>query len=395
MKKILFTAFVFVLGLSSFGAVKKTPDLLKQKEKFSDIALFEAKSIYVNRNANIELLKQYQSNPSAYKSSELFPIAICYLTVRDLPRSKTALESMLKDNPKSIPIWRTLGSVNFLSGDLNESIKCYQKSVELGDEFSAIYCSSALTLAKRASEVKPFLPILQKFAKTHLEALNVLLTYSIEFPSKEIDKILEDVFANIEARRVIVSATPDSFRLVLRIYMAKPSIWTIDSLVIPARAAALFEQWKLALDTYQKVLEKFPNNPIALRGMGLVQYRLGDVSSAAKSIEKAYKMGDKDAAIDGVELFLLSKYRFIWDMFSDKIDVSKASLDVRAGLVQYAASQTDCADMFFTALKDSSSDVLFKDSKVRALIQQCLDKYGSDIRAKDIAKRMFKVSGQK
>ncbi len=392
MKKIFITFFIIALIGSSFASVAKTPDLLKQRDKFSDISMFEAKSIYVDRKANIELLKQYQSNPTSFKASELFPIAICYLTVRDFERAKFVLKEMVKEKPKSIPVWRTLGSVHFLIGDLQESIDAYKKAFELGDEFSAIYCCSALALARKSVEIKQYLPTLQKFAKTNLEALNVLLTYSIEFSSPEIDKILADVFKNIDARKVILSATPDSLRLVMRIYTAKPDVWTTNALVIPARAAALFQHWKLALDSYNKVLAQDPKNSLALRGMGLVQYRLGDVSSASDAIKKAYDMGDKDAAVDGIELFLLSKYRFIWDMFKDKIDVSKLSLDVRAGLIQYAASQNDCAEMFYSALKDTSTDVIFKDPKVRALVQQCLDKYGSDPRSRDVATRLFKAS---
>ncbi len=394
MKNTFIIFIISILSSTAFAVVAKTPALLRQKDKFSDVKMFEAKSIYADRASNIALLKEYQSNPNAFKPNELFPIAICYLTVRDFERARTVLEIMAKDSPKLIQVWRTLGSANFLVGDLQKSVDSYKKAFELGDEFSAIYCCSALALARKSSEIKPFLPNLQKFAKINLEALNVLLTYSIEFPSPEIDKILADVFTNIDARKVILSSNPESLRLVLRVYMAKPSVWTTNSLVIPARAAALFQNWNVALDSYKKVLEQDPNNSLALRGMGLVQYRLGDVSAAANAIKKAYDVGDKDAAIDGIELFLLSKYRFIWDMFKNEIDISKLSLDIRAGLVQYASTQNDCAEMFYNAIKDSSTDVIFKDKKVRALVQLCLDKYGSDPRSRDVATRLFKASGR-
>jgi tetratricopeptide (TPR) repeat protein len=157
----------------------------------------------------------------------------------------------------------------------------------------------------------------------------------------------------------------------------------------------LLEQWTIALDCYKKALNENPNDSIALRGMGLVQYRLGDITTAANSIKKAYDNGDKDAAVDGIELFLLSKYRFVWNMFKDKVDVSKMSLDVRAGLVQYASEQKDCADMFFNALKQKDSDILFTDTKVRSLVRMGLDKYATDPRAKDIAKRLYNAVEKK
>ena len=89
---------------------------------------------------------------------------------------------------------------------------------------------------------------------------------------------------------------------------------------------------------------------------------------------------------------MLSKYRFIWNDFKDKVDISKLSLDIRAGLVQYASTQKDCADMFFNALKDKSSEPLFKDKKVGDLIRKCLDIYSKDTRAKEVATRLFKAS---
>ncbi|MBE6414427.1 MAG: hypothetical protein E7035_07755 [Verrucomicrobiaceae bacterium] len=393
MKRKILVFFVAVITTLCFGKnVVVSPELLKQKDKFSDIKLFESKRIYSDRNANIALLKDYENNPKAYKDNQLFPIAICYLTTRDFSKAKTVLNKLIGDDERNIIVLRTLGSVNFLMRDLDASIDAYKKAVSHGDEFSAIYCSSALTLAKRPAEIKQFLPILQKFAKTNLEALNVLITYTMRFKSPENEKNLKNTIKDVDARKVLTSANPESLRLHLRLYVTNPDIWTPSALVVPARAAALFEDWILAVDCYKKVLKAEPKNLLALRGMGLVHYRLGDVTAASNSIKKAYEYGDKDAAIDGVELFLLAKYRFIWDEFKDKIDVSKVSLDIRAGLIQYASTQKDCADMFYNAVKDSSSEPLFKDPKVRSLIRQCLDAYSNDARAKAVAERYFNAT---
>ncbi|MBO5254395.1 MAG: hypothetical protein J6B07_01060 [Opitutales bacterium] len=393
MKKIVQFLLIFLFSVS-LNAVEElpNPDFLKQKNKFDNIKLFESKAIYRNTRANIELLKDYQKNPTSYKDSQLFPIAISYLSVRDFKKSREVLDKLSKAVPKNIVVWRTLGSACFLSGDLSSAVDAYKKAVSLGDEFSAIYCCSALTLANRPAEIKEFLSILKKFAPKNLEALNVLITYSFQFNSKENDKLVSDVMKDVDARKLLQSATPESMRLLLRVYTARPDIWTDNTVVVPGRAAALFEDWFKALDCYNKALKANPKNSLALRGMGLVHYRLGDVTAASNSIQKAYEYGDKEAAIDGIELFLLSKYRFIWNDFKDKVDISKLSLDIRAGLVQYASTQKDCADMFFNALKDKSSEPLFKDKKVGDLIRKCLDIYSKDTRAKEVATRLFKAS---
>ncbi|MFR6032256.1 MAG: hypothetical protein ACLUKN_03160 [Bacilli bacterium] len=55
----------------------------------------------------------------------------------------------------------------------------------------------------------------------------------------------------------------------------------------------------------------------------MVSYRTGDVMGASKHIKKAYENGDKDAATDGMELFLLSNNIDIWNTFKPYIkDVS-------------------------------------------------------------------------
>lgn len=393
MKKIL---ILVLLSLSVFAfAQQPSPELLKQHDKFSDVKLFEAKSIYRNRAENVKLIADYEKSPTSFKDNQLFPIAICYLSVRDFAKAKLALEKFLKTNPKNITVLRTLGSVDFMTRNLDECIKVYKQAIALGDEYSAIFCCSALLLSGKTKEIKEFLPIIEKFARKNLESLNILMAYVFESRSAETEKILSKTFKEMDVRKVILSANPESLRFSLRLYMAKRDVWPARNIVIPARAAALLEQWTIALDCYKKALNENPNDSIALRGMGLVQYRLGDITTAANSIKKAYDNGDKDAAVDGIELFLLSKYRFVWDMFKDKVDVSKMSLDVRAGLVQYASEQKDCADMFFNALKQKDSDILFTDTKVRSLVRVGLDKYATDSRAKDIAKRLYNAVEKK
>ncbi len=393
MIKFLLTFLVVLVSVVvSAKTTKPSPDFLKNKQNFSNIKLYESKRIYSDRNANIQLLKDYEKNPTSYKDDQLFPIAICYLSVRDFVKAKNVLNKLAYSEADSIIVMRTLGSINFLMRDLDASIDAYKKAVSYGDEFSAVYCSSALILAQRSAEIKQFLPILQKHAKTNLEALNVFISYSLQFKDADTEKKLKSVISTIDARKVLMSANPESLRLLLRLYLANRRVWDTSATVVPARAAALFEDWILAVDCYEKILKTDPKNLLALRGMGLVHYRLGDVTSASNSIKKAYEYGDKDAAVDGIELFLLAKYRFIWNEFKDKVDISKLSLDIRAGLIQYASTQKDCADMFYNAVKDESSTPLFKDSKVRVLIHQCLDIYSNDARSKAVAERYFKAT---
>ena len=123
-----------------------------------------------------------------------------------------------------------------------------------------------------------------------------------------------------------------------------------------------------------------------------MQYRLGDITAAARYVKDAYDKGDKDALVDGVDLFLLSKYPFIWDMFKDKIDFENMSANMRAGLIQYAADNDKNADMFYSALKGKNVDELYREKKFAAIIKRGLDRYASDPRAREVAAAMYKAT---
>ena len=192
----------------------------------------------------------------------------------------------------------------------------------------------------------------------------------------------------MDAKKAMQSATPESLNAVLRIYLSDRSAWTPQAVVLPARAAAFAEAWPIALEAYKKALAADPNNAIALRGMGLVSYRTGDVMGALKYIKKAYENGDKDAATDGMELFLLSNNIDIWNTFKPYIKDVSFTPQLRAGLVQYASRHSDASEIFFTAMSGDNTEPLYKDSAVLALIEECLKKYGSDSRAKGIAEKV-------
>lgn len=397
MKKFLTTVIalsLFATATLSAAQTRPTPELLKHREKFADTALFEAKSIYTDPAANAELVRQYRANPESFKNSELFPVAICMLTMREPKPALSVLEKMRNADPKNIVVLRTLASVHFVLRDFDSAIAAYKKASDLGDDASTVFCASTMLIAKKPEQVATFLPKLEKLATSNLEALNIVCAYSIEFKTPQNDAMLKRVLESLDSRKTLKTATPEGMRFVLRSYLASANLWPDTALAIPARAAALFEQWPIALECYKKILAKEPKNTLALRGMGLVNYRLGDITAAANTIKQAYDCGDKDAATDGVELFLLSKYRFVWDMFKPYVSVSKLSLDIRAGLLEYATTQSDCAEMFYQSLEGDHSEILYKDSKVRPLIRTGLDKYSSDPRAKTVASKYYKASNK-
>ena len=387
MKKILSVVIAAIFAAGVF-AQDNTPAMLKKKELFSKTELFDNSAIFSNAQANAELLKDYEENPSAYKANQLMPIATCYLAFGDIPKARAAVEAYLKDSPKNVRAIRMIGTICLLEKKTDEAIKYFKEAFDAGDERVVTFLASAYMLAQKNDEIAAYLPALKKLAKENLEALNIAVFYALRDPKNPDTNLKKELIENVDAKKAMQSATPESLNAVLRIYLSDRSAWTPQAVVLPARAAAFAEAWPIALEAYKKALAADPNNAIALRGMGLVSYRTGDVMGASKYIKKAYENGDKDAATDGMELFLLSNNIDIWNTFKPYIKDVSFTPQLRAGLVQYASRHSDASEIFFTAMSGDNTEPLYKDSAVLALIEECLKKYGSDSRAKGIAEKV-------
>jgi tetratricopeptide (TPR) repeat protein len=301
-------------------------------------------------------------------------------------KSKELFEIFLKASPKNIRAIRTLGTISLLSKDNDKAVDYYKQAIMLGDERSVVFLGSAYIMAQKPDGIKSYLEPLKQQAKENLEAFNVLMLYAMrdrENPDKD---LMKSAISGMDARKIILSATPDGFSTVIRFYLASRDLWTPSALVVPARAAALMETWLLARDCYRKALAADPNDKLALRGMGLVEYRTGDVLSAAHYIKSAYDKGEKDAATDGIELFLLSNRTDVWDMFKPMVKDATLSPQIRAGLVQYAANNGGQPDMFYTAAVGPEAELLYKDANVLALLKTGVEKYASDKRSAEVVK---------
>lgn len=386
MKKIL-TAFILAsLASVSFG--NPSPELLKNKADFSKTELFESNAVFADKAANAALLRDYEANPAAYKPDQLLPVAVCYLSFGDIPKSKAAFESFLKTSPKNIRALRTLGTISLLSKDFDTAMRYYKTAIAAGDEKSNVFLGSAYIMANKADEVKPLLPVLEKLAKTNLEALNVVMFYAGRDRKNFDRELVQKVLAGVDARSILESATPDGMSTVLRLYLATRDMWPVSALAVPARAAALAELWTVALPAYKKILAAEPNNRLALRGMGLVAYRTGDIMGAANYIMKAYKAGEKAAVSDGIDLFLLSRNRSVWEMFkplSGEVDPAPAVL---AELVRCSVGRDDSADAFYYGALGKNSAPLYADEAVSKLLEDGVKKYSSDKRSAEVAKRL-------
>lgn len=386
MKKF-FTAFVLAsLASVSFG--NPSPELLKNKADFSKTELFESNAVFADKAANAALLRDYEANTAAYKPDQLLPIAVCYLSFGDIQKSKAAFESFLKTSPKNIRALRTLGTISLISKDFDTAMRYYKTAIAAGDEKSNVFLGSAYIMANKSDEVKPLLPVLEKLAKTNLEALNVVMFYAGR-DRKNFDKeLVQKVLSGVDARSVLESATPDGMSTVLRLYLATRDMWPVSALAVPARAAALAELWTVALPAYKKILAAEPNNRLALRGMGLVAFRTGDIMGAADYIMKAYKAGEKAAVSDGIDLFLLSRNRAVWEIFKPLAGEVDPAPAVLAELVRFSVGRDDSADAFYYGALGKNSEPLYADEAVSKLLEDGVKKYSSDKRSAEVAKRL-------
>lgn len=377
------TALAVFAALATASAQVPSPELLKDKSLFAKTELFDSPAVFADRNANAEAVKAYEASAASYKPEELMPVAICYMGLGDFKKAKSLFETFLSVRPDNVRALRTLGTVSMLSRDFDSAKKYYEKAYKLGDEPSAIYISTVCIMSQKPDEMKPYLPVVKKLAKTNLESLNIALVYALRDRKNPDNALVKELVSAVDVRKIISTATPDGFSTILRLYLASRDQWTPEASVIPARAAALLEAWPLALETYDNILKSLPKNTLALRGKALVSYRIGGVKEAANLIKKARDLGDKDAELDGLELFVLSKKEDVWNMFKDGAADAEIQPQVRAGLVLYAV-RNDNKDMFFTAVNGKFSDILYKDAQVLKLLEEGAEKFRSDKRAKAV-----------
>ena len=365
------------------SAPAPSPDLLKDKSSYSKTELFDSPVVFSNREANEAAIKNYEASPDSYKPEELMPVAVCYMGVGNMQKAKSLFEAFLAARPDNLRAIRTLGTLSMLSKDFEASKKYYDKAIKLGDDPSAVYAATVCIMQQKPDEISAYLPTLKKLAKENLESLNLAMVYALRESKNPDNALVKELVGGIDARKIISSSTPDALATILRLYLGTRDLWTPSASVVPARAAALLESWPLALEIYNNILKSEPKNTLALRGKALVSYRVGGVMEAANLIKAARELGDAAAALDGIELFVLSKNEDVWNMFKDAADTAEILPQVRAGLILYAV-RNDKSDMFYAAAIGKNSEFLYKDEQVLKLIEEGVKKFSSDKRAKQV-----------
>ncbi len=402
MKKLTLLILACASALSLFGQ-DSTPEMLKKKQFFDKPDLFEAQSIFADRKANEELVKEYEKSPKSYAANQLFPIAVCYTTLGDLDSAEKLLKEYIKAEPKSIRALRMLGGIYFASRKADDAkgneqkiasaIECYKKMLELGDKTAANQLASVYIIQQAPDKISEVLPQLKELAKTNMESLVLGFIYALR-DGKSDDALIKELLSAADARKVLATANRESLQTVLRLYIAKRDIWPDSALVLPGRAAAFAEAWPLALDIYKKALKSDPKNTLAMRGLSLVYYRTGDIQTAVDYIKQAIAAGDKAAASDGVEIFLLTGDKSIWETFKDTFKEIPVSMVVRVGMIQYAEAR-DSADVFFAACEGEGSQAIFDERRLDKLVFDGLEKFKSDARANAVRERWTKAGGSK
>lgn len=401
MKKL--TMFILALASAcSLFAQDATPNMLKQKQFFDKPDLFESPVIFADRDANEALIKDYETNKKSYAANQLIPVIVCYITMGQYGEAEKLLQTYLVANPKSVRALRMMGTICFITrvqGDdkgnaekIAKAVSYYKKALEAGDENSVKSIASAYIMGGEVNKVGEVINQLKKLSKSDMEALTLTLIYALRDTEKQDDALLKEVLSSIDNKKILMSSNGESLQTVLRIYVAKRDIWPENALVIPGRAAAFAEAWPLALDIYKKAIKVNPKDTLALRGMSLVAYRTGGIMEAVDYIKKAVAAGDKSAASDGIEIFLLTGDKKIWEEFKSILPSITLSQVVRVGMIQYSEVR-DAPDVFFAALEGDGSDLVFGERRLDKIVWDGFKKFESDSRVAAAKARWAKAGG--
>lgn len=382
MKKFIASILAAAAVHAAVFAADAAPSaVLSDVSKYAQADLFENEAVFMDPQANIDAVKRYESNPSAYSDDQLFPVAICYMTLRNPEKSRELLERFMKARPDNSYALRTYATLLLLSGDRENAFKNYEKSYAMGDKETAKLIASACILTGNTEGMEKYVQDLKEFAKKDLAALNMLLIYAYRKPDAKDLELAREVISSVDPRSALSSGNPDSFATAFNLYFANKSVWTPAALVIPARGAVLGGQWGMARRMYEEILKADPESVIALRGKAIVEFKLGGIMEAAGLIASALEKGDKAALNDAMELSILSRDKAVYEKFKKDFEGFDFTPQVRLSMLGYSVTQADAPDIFFAAVEGPGSGVLVADPRIREMIRAGLSKYEKDPRA--------------
>lgn len=386
MKKILTLACVLAAAFGAFA----NPEILKDKANFSKTELFWDDAVFSNQAVNLETVKAYEANPSAYKDAELFPVATCYMALRAPDKTKALLEKYISARPNDARAISRYANILAVFGDWDGSLKQFEKAYSLGDKESVKLIAQILFQTKRADEIQKYLPQIKDFAKTDLGMLNTALAYAYRDPNKIDSELASSVIKSADLEKMLKTASAESYAFTLNLYMAQRGFWQGEKLILPAMGARIGGHWGMARSLFDQVLQANPKNTHALRGKAVVEFNLGGVMEAGDLLAKAIKLGSKDAVNDAMELFVVSKNPEIYKMFEKDFKGFDFSLKSRIAMISYAANNDGMEDLFFAALQGDGAKEIFANAQLSAEIGKVLKKFEKDPRAKDISKKLSK-----
>lgn len=384
MKKLLTLLFALALSGASLTAgqgAAKPFEVLKDKGNFAKTELFDDEAVFVNPQANMEVVKAYEQNPAAYADKELLPVAICYMTLRQPQKTVDLLKKFMSacpDNTRAMQVYATL---SLLDGKTDEAMSFYKKAYDLGDKSVSKSIASALIFMGKMEEIKPYLSDLEVYAKNELFPFTMLLMYAYRDQNAKDLESAKRLIEAIDVKKAMDGAASDYLVTSLNLYLAEKSVWTPEALVIPAKGAVLSGHLGLARDIYSQVLEANPKNTAALRGKAIVEFKLGGVMDAADLVKAAIDAGDKEAINDAMELALTAKSEKVYNMFKSLFEKFDFNLQIRLLMLNFAVKYPDNADIFFMSLDGENGKALLGEAALKQIISEGLKKYKDDPRA--------------
>ncbi len=394
MKKISILVFSAAAALSAFAASADSsaapapsPELLKNKALFSKVELFDNPIVFSNAKANADAIAAYEANKAGYSDGELLPVALCYMNNGNFNAAESLFDIYLKANPDNIRAMKGKAAVCLLQNKPDAAIEIFGKVYEKGDKAALKTLCQTLVLTGKVNDLSKYINEIKELSKTDLDYALFAMIYALRDMNKTDDALISEILKGIDVKTALPKASGATLENILKVYSIKADLFPANTLVIPARATTNVSLWVPAKLIYEKALAANPKDTLALRGYALVQYRTGDVAKATSLLRQAVELGDKEAASDAAELFVLSSSDLVWKEFSKDFATAAIKPLVRAGMLQIA-DRKDNADIFFLALSGENSDTLFKDASVRKFTEKLLEKFGKDARAADVKKRL-------
>jgi tetratricopeptide (TPR) repeat protein len=356
-----------------------------------------------------KLIADYESSPTNLIDDRLLAVAIGYAVESNYNKAKPVYLRYLEEHPNQPRALRGLGSIMYLEGDYDASIKLLAESWSLGDIDSLEPLAYCCLLTKKYDQMERLLAPLLQNKQHRLDIVDCLLAYALVKDPPDENLIVvslegvggRDIVTNAETARVFDEVANrlkaiDETNKTLQIlcskitdsYNADPNVWPNDKLTAVGDAYFLLRDYTNADAIYRQVLKYWPKNRNALFGVGTISLMNHKLPEAIATLRKDWSLDDKRVLENlAVAYMAANDYAGMEDLIPQMLDRKSENIELLNALLLYGLAKSPVdKDLFHKALAGVSNDQILRRPDTTDIVLKGLKLFGETDRINQLLK---------